>query len=112
MLDAIAANERMLGRALAPARLIRIRLLRDGESFELRRFDGTGAVYRGFASDGPGWAVEAVGTFIYGDGQIDSLGTHGFTIWGDAGGEMISFFPCWSAAQPRPEEMEGECGPP
>ena len=65
MLAEIAASERTLGRALAPPRIIRIQLLRAGELYAMRRLDGSNPDGGGMApSDGPGWMVEAVGTFL------------------------------------------------
>jgi hypothetical protein len=113
MLDEIAANERKLGRALATARIIRIQLLRPGEMYELRHLDGTNPDGTGMSPDGgPGWMVEAIGTFVGEDfrtGQIEARGTHGFHLWDDAGGESLGFIPCWSVHQMPPEAMEGSC---
>jgi hypothetical protein len=80
----------------------------------MKHFDGTNPDGAGFSPDGgPGWAVEAVGTFVGVDpqtNQIDSLGTHGFHLWDDAGGESFGFIPCWTRhAAMRAEEMEGVC---
>jgi hypothetical protein len=47
MLARITANEKALGRALAPARILRIQLLREGEIFWVRHFDGTNPSDRG-----------------------------------------------------------------
>jgi hypothetical protein len=56
MLDEIATSERRLGRALAPARIVRIQLLRPGEMYEARHFDGTNPGGVGMSPDGgPGW---------------------------------------------------------
>ena len=113
MLAQIASNERLLGRVLAPARIIRIQLLRDGEPYPLRRFDGSnpnGAAVS--PSGGPGWVVEAVGTFVGVDpatGQIDALGTHGLHLWDDAGGEGFAFLPCWTRVPTLGDDMEGSC---
>ena len=116
MLDAIAADEKTLGRSLAPARIIRVQLLRQGELYEFKRFDGTNPNGIGASPDGgPGWMVEAVGTFVATDprtGRIDNFGTHGFHLWADQGGESAGFFPCWTAQNLRPEDMEGVCPPP
>ena len=80
MLAEIAANEQQLGRVLAPARIIRIKRLREDERYELRHFDGSNPDGLAFSpSDGPGWMVEAVGTFI---GE-DAIGSHGFHLWDD-----------------------------
>jgi hypothetical protein len=115
MLAEIAASEKTLGRALAPARIMRIQLLRAGEMFELKHFDGTNPDQVGMSpDDGPGWMVEAVGTFIGVDpqtDQIDSLGTHGFHLWGDAGGESWGFIPCWTRRPMPAESKEGVCQP-
>jgi hypothetical protein len=83
MLDQIAANEKKLGRSLAPARIIRVQLLHQGEPYQFKRLDGTDAAIEASADNGPGWVVEAVGTFVgvdIGTSQIDSLGTHGFEL--------------------------------
>ena len=113
MLTEIEANERKLGRSLAQARIIRIQLLRNGELYEARHFDGSNPHGVGMSpSGGPGWMVEAVGTFIGEDpstGEIDSLGTHGFHLWNDDGGESTAFIPCWTRLAAPPEAMEGQC---
>lgn len=113
MLAEIEANERKLGRSLAPARIIRIQLLRKGELYEARHFDGSNPQGFGMSPDGgPGWMVEAVGTFIGEDpttGRIDSLGTHGFHLWDDEGGESTGFIPCWTRLPTPPDLMEGQC---
>ena len=110
MLAEIAANEQTLGRALASARIIRIQLLRAGEMIELPKLDGSNPDGLGMApNDGPGWIVEAVGTFIEVDDQtglVLSRGMHGFRRWDDAGGEGMAFYPCWGAP---PSEMDGSC---
>jgi hypothetical protein len=93
MLEEIAASEQRLGRALAPARIVRIKWLGAGERYELRHFDGSNT---NGAIGGPGWMVEAVGTFIddySSPGQIDALGTHGFHLWDDTGGESVGLIP-------------------
>lgn len=94
MLAEIAASEQMLGRVLAPARIVRIQWVGAGKRYELRHFDGSttnGAI------GGPGWMVEAVGTFIddySSPGQIDALGTNGFHMWSDDGDdEGFGFIP-------------------
>ena len=113
MLAEIMANEQKLGRVLAPARVIRVQRLGEGELYELRRFDGSNPDGGGVSpSDGPGWVVEAVGTFVDenpGTGQIDALGTHGVHLWGDAGGESVGFIPCWTRQPTPPDRMEGQC---
>jgi hypothetical protein len=113
MLAEIAASERTLGRSLAQPRIIRIQLLHKDEMYELRHLDGTNPSGMGVSpSEGPGWMVEAIGTFVGQDhvsGQIVSRGTHGFHLWEDGGGEAWGFIPCWSL-QPMPvEDMEGSC---
>ena len=109
----IAADERKLGRALAAPRIIRVQLLREDEPYELRHFDGTNPGGTAMSPDeGPGWMVEAVGTFIDQDeetGRIMAQGTHGFHLWDDAGGESWGFIPCWTARPIPAEEMEGIC---
>ena len=113
MLASIAENERTLRRQLAPVRIIRIQLLRAGEEYELKHFDGTNPQGAGASADGgPGWMVEAIGTFVGSDpqtGRIDSLGTHGFHLWADQGGETWGFIPCWTRLPAPPEELEGDC---
>ena len=120
-----AEMERELGRALAPFRIIRIQLLRPGDSYTLRHLDGTVSPDRGggirtggdFQNDVPTWVVETTGTYVRsvpGTGAgYDERGTHGF-VWladNDNGGER--FIPCWSrlAVEPTlaPAEMEGTC---
>ena len=113
MLDEIAASERKLGRSLAPARIVRIQLLRPDETYWGKHFDGTNPGGFGMSPDGgPGWIVEAVGTFIGEDprtGRIDSLGMHGFHLWGDAGGESWGFIPCRVKVPVPAAELEGTC---
>ena len=113
MLASIAENERTLGRQLAPVRIIRIQLLRAGEEYEFKHLDGTNPQGAGASADGgPGWMVEAIGTFVGSDpqtGRIDSLGTHGFHLWADQGGETWGFIPCWTRLPAPPEELEGDC---
>ena len=55
MLDEITANERKLGYALAPARIVRIQLLRSGEMYPLRRFDGVNPGGAAIGPDGGPW---------------------------------------------------------
>src|SRR5262245_24923205 len=113
ILDALGANERKHGPALAPALIVRIQLVRAGEMFELKHFGGTNPGGSGMSPDGgPGWMVEAVGTFIGEDrrtGQIDSLGMHGFHLWDDAGGEGWGFIACRTRMPQPAAEMEGVC---
>jgi hypothetical protein len=109
MLEEIAASEQRLGRVLAPARIVRIQWVGAGKRYELRHFDGSttnGAI------GGPGWMVEAVGTFIddySSPGQIDALGTHGFHLWSDTGAESFGFIPCWTRQPMPPDQLEGQC---
>ena len=113
MLAEIAQNERTLGRALARAQIIRIQLLRPGEMYEFRHFDGTNPEGVSMGPDGgPGWMVEAIGTFIGTDrrtGMVDSLGIHGFHEWDDAGSEGFGFNPCWSLILRPAASMDGVC---
>jgi hypothetical protein len=109
MLAEIAANERKLGRALAPARIVRVQRVAEGERYQLRHFDGSAT---NGAMGGPGWMVEAVGTFIddySSPGQVDALGTHGFHLWGDDGGESFGLVPCWTRHVIPPVQLEGRC---
>src|SRR6188768_556475 len=70
MFASIAENERTLGRQLAPVRIIRIQLLRASEEYEFKHFDGTSPHGAGASADGgPGWMVEAIGTFVGSDPQ-------------------------------------------
>lgn len=113
MLAEITSNEQKLGRALAPPRIIRIVRLDPGERYELKHLDGSnpGGDAMG-PSDGAGWMVEAVGTFVEEDpstGRIESLGSHGFHLWEDAGGESSGFIPCWTRQPTPPERLEGRC---
>lgn len=112
MLDEITANEGKLGRPLAAPRIVRIQLLRAGELYEMRHFDGSNPDGSGMSpSNGPGWMVEAVGTFVGQDltGQIISRGTHGFHLWDDDGGESAGFIPCWTIKGAPPGRLEGAC---
>jgi len=109
MLASIAENERTLRRQLAPVRIIRIQLLRAGEEYEFKLLDGTNPQGAGASADGgPGWMVEAIGTFVGSDpqtGRIDSLGTHGFHLWADQGGETWGFIPCWTRFRRHPKSL-------
>jgi hypothetical protein len=113
MLTEIAANEQKLGRALALPRIIRIVRLDAGELYQLKHLDGSNPDGGAMGpSAGPGWMVEAVGTFIDEDpstGRIDSIGTHGFHLWDDAGGESAGFIPCWTRQATPPDRLEGRC---
>ena len=109
-LSQITFNERRLGRALVVPRIIRIQHLRSNERFALKRLDGSDP--RLGAAGGPGWIVEAVGTFIgeSADDRIESLGTHGYYRWDEAGFDSgFGFIPCWTRQQRPPEQMEGTC---
>lgn len=111
MLDEIKANELKLGRTLAPARIIKIRLLRPGETYPIQHLDGTSP---GDSSLGPGggWVVEAVGTFLRYDfqtGQLSALGIHGFNEWLENGDEVRSFNPCWVANPALATSLDGTC---
>jgi hypothetical protein len=114
MLDEIAANERKLGRALAPARIVKIQLLQMGEMLPLRHFDGTnpGGGAMG-PSQGPGWMVEAVGTFLDFDRRnpevLAAMGTHGFREYDDKGGDGLAFIACWTLNPVPPAQLEGTC---
>jgi len=116
MFAAIAADEKALGRSLAPPRIVHVQLLRPGELYELKKFDGTNPSRIGAgADDAPVWVVEAVGTFIGVDprtGRIDALGMHGLHVWADAGDGGDAFIACWSLHPLLPEELEGVCQPP
>jgi hypothetical protein len=120
MLAFIAANERGLGRALAPPRIIRVQLLRPGEAYPMNSLDGTRSL--GTLSsrlNEPAWVAEAVGTFIdpigRDGGLATSIGTHGFRLWessDDDGG--YDWFPCWvrSNDEFHADTMEGRCDAP
>ena len=118
MLDVIAVNERAVGRALAPPRIIRIQLLKPGDVYYARRLDGSSGVGLSWSRGGPSWAVEAVGTFIdpigRDGGVATSIGTHGVYVWGDGGSWTYDWFPCWvrTSEQYHANEMEGQCEPP
>jgi hypothetical protein len=114
-LESIAENERGLGHAIEPARIVRVRLLGPGEWFEPRRLDGTsaGAERRGSSDGGPAWFVEAIGTFYHVDkrtGQVDSRGYHGWFEW-DENGEPGSsgYLECWNLPGARAGDREGSC---
>lgn len=111
MLAEIAASELKLGRAIVPARIIRIQLLREGERYQIRHLDGTNPGGLAMSPDGgPGWIVEAVGTFVVSDGgRITAISMHAFHRWDDAGGEGVALFPCWTDQPERTELMEGTC---
>ena len=115
-LESIAATEREFGHAIEPARIVRVRLLRPGEWFELRRLDGTsaGAERRGSSDGGAAWFVDAVGTFYHVDkrtGQVDSKGYHGWFEW-DGNGEgpaSSGYLECWSQPGGPVAQREGNC---
>ena len=91
---------------LAPARIVRIQWVGAGERYELRHFDGSNT---NGSIGGPGWMVEAVGTFIddySSPGQIDALGTHGFHLWSDpyTGEESFDFIACWTRRPMPPDQ--------
>ena len=90
MLASIAADKKKLGRSPAAVRIIRIQGY-TRQLYELKHLDGTNPDGMGVSPNGgPGWVVEAVGTFIGVDpksNQIDSIGTHGLHLWDDQGGE-------------------------
>jgi hypothetical protein len=114
-LDHIRDNEKTLGRALAPARILRIVALPAGATYPATRRDGTNPDRGGLGpSDGPGWAVVAEGTFVGIDhqaGKIVSHGTYGYFGFGDIedGGYSRIFIPCWVATTPNPADLEGSC---
>lgn len=113
MLAEIEDNESKLGRALAPARIVRIQLLQRDETYLLNHLDGSNPDGSRMSPDGgPGWMVEAVGTFLEVDpqtGQIEAIGTHGFRRWDFAGSEGFALIPCWSRVVLPPAQMEGTC---
>ena len=126
----IANTERLLGRVLAPARIIRVVLLPPGAEYHVRQLDGIDYLPSTWTNDGPSWTVEAVGTFAsFGmpgeDGPVTSAGTHGYFSYVDSGGVSVGdaggsrmFFPCWFR-YPQPADtqlggfipMEGTCDP-
>jgi hypothetical protein len=120
MLGVIADNERAVGRALAPPRIIRIQLLRPGDAWSIVQLDGTGSMGGGVDPEqhGPAWLVEAVGTFIdpigRDGGLPTSIGTHGYRIWGDNGRGSYDWFPCWvrTLDEFNAGNMEGVCAAP
>lgn len=116
VLDEIAANERKLGRALVPARIIKIQLLREGETFWTNRLDGTNPNKMGLGlspGDGAGWVVEAVGTFLSFEREnpqaLSAMGTHGFRLYADGGGAGFTYYPCWTLRPAPASELEGNC---
>jgi len=128
-----AANEQGLGRAIAPFRVLRVRLLQAGDTLVMFHRDGTispdrgagprtGGVYR---ADRPTWVVETVGTFYAGsrglpvqepapsDG-VAVRGLHGFYFWADdLSADMVEFYPCWNRLIYEPPlsaaEYDGSC---
>lgn len=113
-LEAIAADEAKLGRVLAPARIIRIRLLGKGETYFLKQLDGDDPSGMGLGpSEGPGWVVEAMGTFLYFDwrkgDRLEDMGLHGIYAWDDSGGSGQAFYSCWSLSPMPAESYDGRC---
>jgi hypothetical protein len=116
MLDRISRYERVVGRSLAEPRIIRVQLLRPGEVYEARHFDGTNPLELELSPTlRPGWVVEAVGTFTSLDldpgERPASWGTHGWIMWEDDGAETGGFAPCWSREVIPPEHLDGSCPP-
>ena len=115
MLDEIHDNERRLGRVLAPAQIVRVQLLRPGEMYPIRKFDGSlgGALGSPDGSpDAPAWIVEAIGTFPgfdRGTGELVQLSIHSFHVWDDAHGESVTSFPCWQRGRSLPTDLDGHC---
>ena len=114
MIALIKADERKLGHALGPIRILKVVLLPAGQMYSTTRLDGTNPGQSGVSPDGgPGWLVEALGTFTGVDpqtGRIVSVGRHGYHLWDDAGGEASVFYPCWSRNSAfDPRELEGDC---
>ncbi|HEX5828582.1 MAG TPA: hypothetical protein VFY23_13740 [Candidatus Limnocylindrales bacterium] len=101
----IATNERRLGRRLQAPRIARVELVREGQLFALPGGGGMSP------NDGPGWMVEAYGTFAeWGSGGgVETLATHAFLRYDDAGGGGSMLIPCWSVNAVPPELMEGGC---
>ena len=114
-LDFIREDEKTLGRALAPARILRIVALPPGSMYPATYRDGSNPGGGGFGStDGPGWAVVAEGTFLGIDpttGTIDSKGTYGYFGLDDTadGGYSRILIPCWVATTSDPVQLEGDC---
>ena len=117
-LDDIAAAEWRLGHALAPARIVRIQLLRPGDVYPGDRLDGTNPQGQAFGTMGdPAWVVEVIGTFYSGDrtDRIAAKGTHGFSQFFDSGNKVVIFYACWTLhPQPlgswyAPDNFEGTC---
>ena len=108
-LGEIAANERKLGLALVPTRIVKVQLLDEGEFYEL----GNGGAMA--PDDGPGWMVEVIGTFVEDARQPGSVlvGTRGYYRWDDAGSGGTSFVECWRGDVARVAEGVAACvGPP
>ena len=115
MLEEIAANEGLLGRRLAEPRIVRIQLLRAGEIYWMRRLDGTGDFGVRPPDDGPGWMVEAVGTFTDVGPEEDAaetvdLGRSWLSPLGwRAGGEGFGLIPCGGFMPIPADQREGTC---
>jgi len=111
MLDQIHENERRLGRVLVPAQIVRVQLLRPGEMYPIRKFDGTLGGALG-SPDAPAWIVEAIGTFPgfdRGTGELAQLSIHSFHVWDDAHSEWVTSFPCWVLGRSLPTDLDGDC---
>ena len=106
---------------LAPARIIRIQLMRAGETYPMRHFDPTSPEGAAMSGDGGvGWVIEAIGTDytehldrsnVSGTILLDSKAVHRFFRFDDSSPDMSSIlsFPCWTADASFRYPMDGNC---
>lgn len=113
-LDQIAADERLLGRVLAPARVLRVMDLPAGATLPAPRADGTNPTRAALGPHvGDGWVVVAEGTQVHTDratGAIDRHGTRGY-FWFDDRDDAIEriIIPCWTSPNVPVVPLEGSC---